>query len=149
DKDWSRPGDSRSVRFTNLPPGHYKFLLRACAVNGLWSAPIEVGIEIRPPYWQTWWFRLLCLALIIALVYAIYAWRIRIVVQRQEQRLAHLRQLLESIRVINSQLDLATVLQNIAAESARLIDGEPGGIGLVDGDRVVFRRMWLKDHWEE
>ncbi|MEW6731898.1 MAG: two-component regulator propeller domain-containing protein [Acidobacteriota bacterium] len=148
EREWSTPTNTRSVRFTNLPPGQYRFLVKARSAAGLWSEPQVMLINILPPYWQTWWFRLLILGFIIALAYAVYTWRIRVLEHRQEQHIAGLRQLLESIRVINSQLDLETVLQNIAVESAQLIGGEPGGIGLIENDQLVFRCLWEKDHWD-
>jgi signal transduction histidine kinase len=148
EQEWSPPVAARTVRYTNLPAGHYAFKVKSCSAAGLWSEPAVMLLDINPPYWQTWWFRFAMLAAALALAYMLYAWRIRIVERRQEQQLANLRQLLESIRAINSQLDLATVLQNIAAESARLIDGEPGGIGLVSGNEVVFERLWYRDHWQ-
>ncbi|MBX7223176.1 MAG: GAF domain-containing protein [Blastocatellia bacterium] len=77
------------------------------------------------------------------------AQRIVYLQEMQEARIASLRQLLESIRVINSQLDLMTVLQNIAEESARLISAEPGGIGLVENNEVVFSRLWQRGEWRE
>lgn len=149
DREWSPPTEARNVRFTNLTPGRYQFLVKARSGAGLWSAPQSIVIDILPPYWQTWWFRLLVVAITISLGYLAYTWRIRRIERRQEQRIASLRQLLESIRTINSQLDLKTVLQNIAAQSAQLIDGEPGGIGLVVDDCVIFSRLWFKDHWED
>jgi signal transduction histidine kinase/ligand-binding sensor domain-containing protein len=149
DREWSPPGEARSIRFTNLPPGRYNFLVKACSAAGLWSDPQAVAINIRPPYWQTWWFRLFGFAAIIAFTWAVYTWRIRAIENRHKRRIASLRKLLESIRAINSQLDLASVLQKITAESARLIYGEPGGIGLVNEEGVLFQRLWLEDHWED
>lgn len=149
DNKWSEPSKQRFARFTNLPPGQYSFLIKASSAFGLWSEPKVIRIEILAPYWQTWWFRLLVIMSVVLLVYGIYAWRIQVFRHRQERRIANLRKLLESIQVINSQLDLKTVLQDITAQSASLIGAEPGGIGLVEGDNIVFHRLWLKDRWED
>ncbi len=149
DNKWSEPSKQRFARFTNLAPGQYTFLVKACSAFGLWSQPKIIRLEILPPYWQTWWFRLLVVVSLALVIYGIYAWRIQSFRNRQERRIANLRKLLESIQVINSQLDLKTVLQDIAAQSANLIGAEPGGIGLVEGDSIVFHRLWLKDHWED
>jgi signal transduction histidine kinase len=65
--------------------------------------------------------------------------------RRQNEYLAAL---LESSRVINSGLALPTVLRNIAAEAARLIGGDPGGIGLVRDGQVSFDHLWIRDHWD-
>src|SRR5262249_39355740 len=58
DQDWPPPSPERSSRFTNLPPGRYRFLVKACSLDRKWSEPQRFDIVISPPYWQTWWFRL-------------------------------------------------------------------------------------------
>ncbi len=149
DSKWSTPSQERLARFTNLPPGEYTFLVKALSAFGVWSEPKGVKLTILSPFWQTWWFRLVVVALVGLLVYGVYTWRIRSFNLRYQTRITGLRQLLESIQVINSQLELKTVLQDIAAQSASLISADPGGIGLVEGDRVIFHRLWIKDHWED
>lgn len=159
DQNWSAPVSDRFVRFINLPPGNYWFFIRAISASGVWTEPQNIQVTIQLPFWQTWWFRLLVLLLvatIIGVVYTANIYRIKrrqeeklaVLRQIQEQRIKSLRELLESIRVINSNLELENVLQNIAEESARLVDGEPGGIGLVENGKVCFRRLWRQDHWE-
>jgi len=91
--------------------------------------------------------QLLALGALVSLAYAGYVWRLRHVVESHRERIAVLRQLLDSIRVINSTLDLPSVLEKIAAEGARLVDGEPGGIGLVQDGHVVFSRLWSNGEW--
>lgn len=159
DSTWSTPSRERSVRFT-LQPGSYTFVVKAVSTAGLESEPKALLIEIAAPFWQRLWFRLTLLLIAAGIGFAIYQSRLRVLMRKQEERLAterriqeqrvaSLRQLLESIRVINSQLDLDTVLQNIAEESAMLVEGDPGGIGLLEGDRVVFKAIWQKGVWEK
>jgi signal transduction histidine kinase/ligand-binding sensor domain-containing protein len=62
--DWSAPTDQREISYPNLPPGSYRFLVRAVDSNGILSeAPAAVSFNILPPVWQRWWFHLLALAL--------------------------------------------------------------------------------------
>lgn len=159
DSTWSTPSRERAVRFT-LQPGRYTFLVKAISTAGLESEPKALVIDVAAPFWQQIWFRLLILLVATGVGFAVYQSRLRLLMRKQEarlaterriqeQKLASLRQLLESIRVINSQLDLDSVLQNIAEESAMLVGGEPGGIGLLDGDCVVFKSIWQKGVWEK
>lgn len=149
DKSWLDPGQQRVAYYTTLAPGEYTFRIIACNNDGVWN---ETGASYRfrlqPPVWQTWWAYLLYFAAFVSLGLGTFSWRVRALKERQEERVKYLSQLLESTRVINSRLDLDTVLQNIAEQSAKLINCEPGGIGLVEGNSVVFKRLWLKDHWE-
>ncbi|MBX7222757.1 MAG: GAF domain-containing protein [Blastocatellia bacterium] len=160
DSSWSAPTASRSARFTNLPPGDYRFLVKAASTSDLWSEPLATVLTIRPPFWQTTWFRLLAILATLGTGGSLYAWHIRTLKAKQqeklarykeiqEQRLASLRELLESIRIINSQLDLTTVLQNIVEESAHLVGSKPSGIGIVEGQQVAFRRSWVEGDWKD
>ncbi|MBL8150071.1 MAG: GAF domain-containing protein [Blastocatellia bacterium] len=149
DAGWSNQTKNRSIRFTNLPPGKYTFFVKSIGSTGIWSEPEFVNIEISKPVWQAWWFRVSCLVTLALVGYGIYSWRVRYLLNLNHKKIANFTQLLESIRIINSRLELNRVLQNIAAESARLIDGEPGGIGLVEADQLVFRRLWQKGQWQD
>lgn len=47
------------VSYATLAPGSYDLLIRAVDDAGEWGEPFRLGIVIHPPFWQTWWFRLL------------------------------------------------------------------------------------------
>jgi len=49
--------------YANLAPGDYTFRLKVENEAGVWSKILSLPIAIRPPYWATWWFRLLAVAL--------------------------------------------------------------------------------------
>lgn len=56
---WKEIQDTK-LAFNYLSPGNYKFYLRAFDIEGnetILSKPII--FQINPPYWQTWWFRIL------------------------------------------------------------------------------------------
>ena len=44
-----------SITYTNLPPGSYTLLVKGANNDGVWSRPISMQIQIRPPFWATWW----------------------------------------------------------------------------------------------
>src|SRR5215204_250462 len=57
DKDWSAPTEQRTVNFSNLSAGNYRFLVRAINEDGLISEkPAVVSFKLLPPIWQRWWF---------------------------------------------------------------------------------------------
>lgn len=61
DMDWiETDAENRSIRYTNLPPGEYTFLLKGSNNNGVWgSLSTPVNITIKSPFWARWWFILL------------------------------------------------------------------------------------------
>jgi signal transduction histidine kinase/CheY-like chemotaxis protein/ligand-binding sensor domain-containing protein len=87
DTDWINAGRARRASYTNLDPGTYTFRVKASNNDGLWNEKGDsVQIIITPPYWQTWWFRILAVSFIILIVYLIYRNRVRSI-QRQKRRL--------------------------------------------------------------
>ncbi len=70
DKDWTEPSVARSATYTNLDPGEYTFRVKTVSIDRQESNPGPIlTIVVLPPYWQTWWFRLLLLVLITGLLY--------------------------------------------------------------------------------
>jgi PAS domain S-box-containing protein len=87
DSGWSQPVAAREAVYTNLGPGSYRFRLVASNSEGLWNGPeIAIALNVAPAYYQTYWFRLSCIAAFIALLWALYRWRIH-QLKRQEKRL--------------------------------------------------------------
>lgn len=63
DRGWVNSGNSRTATYTNLDPGDYTFLVKAANNDGIWNpVPASINIIITPPFWETWWFRLLGLS---------------------------------------------------------------------------------------
>ena len=69
DENWSAITNKTSAPYGNLPHGNYTFKVKAMNSEGYWSAPFEYKFTIRPPFWQTWWFRSLVGLLIISSVW--------------------------------------------------------------------------------
>jgi len=57
DRDWSESTAQHSIHFANLPPGRYRFAVRALSPDGQVSLqPASVAFYIAPPFWRQWWF---------------------------------------------------------------------------------------------
>jgi ligand-binding sensor domain-containing protein/signal transduction histidine kinase len=68
DPDWVEGGTARSVSYTRLPPGSYRFRVTACNNDGVWNqADASLGVVVAPAFHQTWWFRLLAFAAVAGL----------------------------------------------------------------------------------
>lgn len=54
DKEWYELSDKRSVSYSNLPHGHYRFMVKAANNDGKWNEePTILNIRIRPIWYQT------------------------------------------------------------------------------------------------
>jgi PAS domain S-box-containing protein len=46
----------REARYPGLPPGVYRFEVRACIGAGTWGPVASLGFTVLPAWWQTRWF---------------------------------------------------------------------------------------------
>jgi signal transduction histidine kinase/ligand-binding sensor domain-containing protein len=77
DRDWREVVNERQVQYSNLPPGKYRFQVTACNNSGVWNeAGTFVDFSIAPAYYQTMWFRALCVAGFLVLLWGIYRMRL-------------------------------------------------------------------------
>jgi PAS domain S-box-containing protein len=94
DKDWHEAAAATPVAYRNLPPGSYHFSVEVSDTNGVWSgAPANVAFTIRPAFYQTIWFHLLCVAAFLAVLWGLY--QLRVQQFRREER--KLREAIETI----------------------------------------------------
>jgi ligand-binding sensor domain-containing protein/signal transduction histidine kinase len=76
-EEWSAPADLRTANYPALPPGSYRFLVRAVSADGTTSqTPAAVSFTILRPIWQRWWFVTLAALFLALLVYAVYRYRL-------------------------------------------------------------------------
>ena len=76
--EWNYVGKVANATYTNLNPGLYTFHVKSSNSDGVWNdRRSQLVINILPPFWQTWWFRLLVALLLIGCTYLIYFLRVR------------------------------------------------------------------------
>jgi ligand-binding sensor domain-containing protein/serine phosphatase RsbU (regulator of sigma subunit) len=62
DVDWLPETDQTTATYPALKPGKYIFMVKAKNSDGIWNTtPVEFAFQIRPPFYQTWWFILICI----------------------------------------------------------------------------------------
>ncbi len=91
DRDWVYTNAAkRYANYTTLRPGAYVFRVKGSNNDGVWNeAGTAVAITITPPFWGTWWFRALAVAL-AALLLVVWARRRRTsIFLEAELRAAH------------------------------------------------------------
>lgn len=73
DRGWVNTRGGRSAIYTNIDPGTYTFRVKASNNHGLWNETgTSLVIRILPPWWQTWWARLITIATLSSLILFIY-----------------------------------------------------------------------------
>lgn len=70
DPDWIYCGNAHTASYNNLPPGSYVFTVKGSNSGGAWNTKgVSFPITILPPWWQTWWARVIA---VIFLSFCIY-----------------------------------------------------------------------------
>jgi signal transduction histidine kinase/ligand-binding sensor domain-containing protein len=78
DQSWTEPTSAREATYTNLESGQYRFHVMASNSYGQWNdSEAAISLEVDPAFWQTWWFRLSCVAAFLALLWGLYQLRLR------------------------------------------------------------------------
>src|SRR5258705_2303896 len=93
DDDWRGPVSAREVAYTNLPPRNYRFRVIACNSDGVWNdAGATLDFSVAPAWYQTNWFRILCVVSGVFIVWVSYRLRVlqisRAIGARFDERLA-------------------------------------------------------------
>ncbi|MGB9431174.1 MAG: two-component regulator propeller domain-containing protein, partial [Candidatus Acidiferrum sp.] len=124
DTDWREVVNDRQAKYTNLPPRHYRFRVIASNNSGVWNEQGDtLEFSVAPAYYQTNWFRTLCVLAFVAMLWAVYRLRVR-VLERHQAEIGALNERLmkaqeeERIRIAGELHD--GVLQRITSLSLRL-----------------------------
>ena len=115
DETWREVVNVRQVQYSNLPPGNYRFRVTACNNSGIWNEEgALLDFSVAPAYYQTNWFRVLCVLTLLAMLWAVYHLRVRALKRRQallernqallEQNQALLEEHQVEIRALNEEL---------------------------------------------
>ncbi len=90
DEHWETLGSQHTVRYNNLPPGEYRFRVRASTGNGAWSeTEAALPFRLEPHFYQTGACYFLCWLILAGAAYVSYRcahrWRQRALVQRDRE----------------------------------------------------------------
>lgn len=90
DSSWSPPLSRTDFSYPNLPPGEFRFKVKAQNSDGIWGKEMAVScpIVILPaplPFWAEWWFWLGVLVLVGISLYYFIVLRTRIIRRQKEE----------------------------------------------------------------
>jgi ligand-binding sensor domain-containing protein len=113
-------------RYENLNPGKYQFEVRAKAPGTSWSDVSSYSFEIKPPFWNTIWFKLLILSLLGGVGYIIY--RAKLKNDLKEERIKTKLASLES-QALRAQMNPHFIFNSLnSIKSLILLDRKEEGV---------------------
>jgi signal transduction histidine kinase len=78
DTEWQEPGTRRQAFYNDLRPGKYKFHVIACNGDGVWNEEgATLDFRVMAAWYQTIWFRVVCVACFVQLLRALYQLRLQ------------------------------------------------------------------------
>jgi two-component sensor histidine kinase/ligand-binding sensor domain-containing protein len=108
DNKWNMVGSRNSATYTNLPPGEYRFIVRAYNSSGIKNQKeTSLIITIVPTFYQTIWFKVLGFLFLIALTI--------LYVQSRTKKIFQINRTLE-FRVAERTKDLDTTINELSTE---------------------------------
>ncbi|MCU4157042.1 hypothetical protein J1N10_13715 [Carboxylicivirga sp. A043] len=114
DKKWNKAGQRNYVSFANVKPGEYEFKVISTNSDGVWGDGMaKLGITIRPPFWQTTWFLVIEIIIVLMLITFIYRFLLKIrmnkLLKAQNEKIRHtnlqLKRSQENLRQMNITKD--------------------------------------------
>lgn len=118
DKHWVLADNQLAAVYTLLPSGRYTFEVKCENEDGILSPVTTFLFTIRPPFWKTWWFMLLMVALTAALLFVLHRLRVNRILALAELRNRVARDLHDDVGSTLSTISiLSTMAQTRLAEN--------------------------------
>jgi PAS domain S-box-containing protein len=138
DKNWiETDAKNRLAQYTNLRHGKYTFKVRGSNNDGVWNDNgTLINIIITPPFWQTWWFRVVLGLSILLLLLFFYLQRTR----RLRKKLSEQQRIQEILRKSHEEMEQARDLAEFRrAEIEKLISAISSLLIAVDSNGKIFQ----------
>ncbi len=88
DPRWVDAGSRTTAFYTDISYGSYKFYVKTCNADGIWSKPVSLNITILPAWWNLLWFKMLIVLLFLILLYSAYQYRVNQLLKIEKLRLS-------------------------------------------------------------
>ncbi len=150
--DWAFIGSAQRIDLFDLPTGEHRIEVQASANGVDWSAdPAVIHVVILPPFWATWWFISLMVAIVAALLFV--AFRLYLHERLRKQREAFQREqaiLHERVRIagdMHDDLGAGLSALKLRSEMALRVEKDPakreqlGSLANTAGDLIGSMRQ--------
>lgn len=105
DKEWVDAGTRRFAYYASLPPGQYRFHVIACNNDGIWNeAGATFSFHLKPHFYQTRGFFLLCLTALMLFAGAAYRLRVRRLLTLEKELRRRVDEALAKVKILSGLL---------------------------------------------
>ncbi|MBN2237971.1 MAG: histidine kinase, partial [Bacteroidales bacterium] len=144
DNEWvETDSKNRSIRYTNLPPGNYKFLLKGSNNQAVWgNLSTPVSIFIKSPFYLKWWFISISAIAFIALILLFILNRDKEL--RKEKKTRELEH-----RLLRSQMNPHFIFNSLGAIQSYIFKNKPIDAGTYLSKFSELVRLILENSRQE
>ena len=105
--EWTEAGNRRFASFGELQAGNYVFKVKATNADGKLSNQIaSVSFSIIPPFWQTWWFRIVLIVLLAGSVAFFIFYRVNSVIEEEQEKTKNNKMIAElELKALRAQMN--------------------------------------------
>ncbi len=116
-----------SVKFQSLPPAEYLFVVYEKNNDGYWSdLPSVFHFTVHPAWWQTWWFKVFIILVIIGLVIAVFIYRLKIFKKRERLKMIRQTKLSNAeLKALRSQMNPHFIFNAINSVQYFITNNDP------------------------
>jgi hypothetical protein len=125
DPGWVEGGTQRVAHYTKLPPGSYRFHVRAANSEGVWNqAGASFGFSQRPRFHQTLPFRVALVLLLAVLGVTAHRLRVRQLEARQRELSDKVQEAVTQIKVLRGLLPICASCKKIRTDQGAYVNIE-------------------------
>ncbi|MEM9529570.1 MAG: ATP-binding protein [Pseudomonadota bacterium] len=151
DADWIYAGNTRERTYNNLPPGNYRFEVKAADARGYWNeSPASVEVSVAFPPWRTGWaYGAYVLALLGLMAGAASSFRGRLkrghALERAQERQNWAETQRDMTLSLTSSLDVTEILKRLLRGLAEVVRSDRA---VVSVDAAGLPRAQVHDGFE-
>ncbi len=127
DNEWKTINNAH-LKLERLPYGKYTVEIIGYNEDGLASDVLSIPIVIKPPFYSTWWFRIMMMIFATSAILFILKWRIRIVAQKNLKNLQtaklKTKAIQSELKALRSQMNPHFIFNSLSAIQSRILNGE-------------------------
>jgi ligand-binding sensor domain-containing protein len=105
DRSWNDAGLQRTVQYTNLPPGSYRFRVEA-GIDGSWGTAATLGVTLPPRFYETGWFYALAILSVALAIVAVPLLRVRQLRARARELDRRVQEAISELKVLSGLLPI-------------------------------------------
>lgn len=118
---WIETSNARNdIVFSNLGYGTYQFEIQARMRDEAWGPTTQFIFRIEKPFYLRWWFILLNIVLLVALVRVVFYFRYLILIRQQQKLRSEVKKRTEEITKLNAELEEKVKLRTKELEDKNL-----------------------------